>query len=390
MRKNNLIIKYILFFFLLFQTIYSETIKDKPAELFSFDHHSNTAKILLHETSIKSLFQKKSRWNMVDSKRNVLAVFQVIETHTLNNNFYLTGFLSEINSTLYVGLKLSLSIKKDKTISLPDRFKPQKKRHPYSINEKDQSHMILVAEGPFIFGSDILGTVHYTVGIQRARDEVMQLTGSKRIKYIILPDFYIDKNEITHGQYGIFLRETGTEPPPNFSWDTHYEIPVSNVSYNNAEEYCKWADKRLPTELEWEKSARGSGLHSYISSENEREYIENINIYPTGLEFDSEKCVTLEKEMLNPVKISELKDHNVYGITGMCGNAAEWTSSWFLPYRGNSIPNDLYGKRFKVIKGGAYNLPFNFTKSYERIPGGMPSLDNDYKAGFRCVKQTEI
>jgi formylglycine-generating enzyme required for sulfatase activity len=70
----------------------------------------------------------------------------------------------------------------------------------------------------------------------------------------------------------------------------------------------------------------------------------------------------------------------------MCGNAAEWTSSWLLPYRGNTARDERFGKRYKVIRGGSYEHPLELAKSYVRLAGGIPTLSRDRRAGFRCAR----
>jgi formylglycine-generating enzyme required for sulfatase activity len=208
--------------------------------------------------------------------------------------------------------------------------------------------------------------------------------GKKRIRYLHLNSFYIDKYEITTEQFQKFLRETASDKPPAWNDLQDTGLPVANLSYSMADNYCRWAGKRLPTELEWEKASRGPGiLTSYIKDDVEF-YREKINVYPTGLTFNNETCITAETAG-KPVNVYLLKDNNYYGLYGMCGNAAEWTSSWYLPYRGNSIQNHDFGRKFKVIRGGAYNLPSKWSKSYERMIGGIPALNTDYRAGVRCV-----
>jgi formylglycine-generating enzyme required for sulfatase activity len=96
-------------------------------------------------------------------------------------------------------------------------------------------------------------------------------------------------------------------------------------------------------------------------------------------------CVTAESSSA-PIEISKLTDENIYGLKGMCGNAAEWTSSWLVPYRGNTARDSRFGKRFKVIRGGSYEHPLELAKSYVRLAGGIPSLSADKRAGFRCAR----
>lgn len=257
------------------------------------------------------------------------------------------------------------------------------------INSTDSSTMVLIPKGPFIFGSDIPGTLHYTTPIEYNLSKIQEERGEKRIRYIDLDAFYIDRFEISVEQFKKYLLETGLNPPPQ--WNPHADpgLPVANLSYEQAESYCKWAGKRLPSELEWEKAARGPGVLFSYDYNDQTVYREKINVYPTGLEFNSKVCVTADTthQLEN---VYRLRDKNYYGLYGVCGNAAEWTSSWLLPYRGNSIKNQKYGRKFKVIRGGAYNLPSKWTKTYERMIGGIPSLESDYRAGVRCARNVNF
>ena len=70
----------------------------------------------------------------------------------------------------------------------------------------------------------------------------------------------------------------------------------------------------------------------------------------------------------------------------MAGNAQEWTSSWFMPYTGNHYTDGRYGKQYKTVRGGAYfSEPLSLRSSRREI-GGIPALDKDNLAGFRCAK----
>ena len=286
---------------------------------------------------------------------------------------------------LYSGQKVGLTWKVKRDIDLPDQFRHTTEISQRLYHDKDQSVMVLIPRGPFVFGSDIAGTSHYTTPAETFRSQVQSDLGKKRVRYHELKNYYIDVHEVTRKQFQTYLLQSGSAPPPGWDEFTDPTLPVHHASYRQAEQYCRWAGKRLPTELEWEKAARGPGLSVYYDNQEEKVYTEQINIYPTGLRFDANRCVTGETSG-RLVSVRMLKDANEYGIYGMCGNAAEWTSSWFLPYRGNTRNNKDFGRKFKVIRGGSFELPSRFAKSYERMIGGVPSLQSDYRAGFRCAK----
>lgn len=122
--------------------------------------------------------------------------------------------------------------------------------------------------------------------------------------------FQIDTFEVTNADYAKFVSETGHAPSafaddPEFNAD---DQPVTGVLHADAVAYCDWADKRLPTELEWEKAARG----------------EAGQIYPWGDEMD---MAAAHLTGSTPVGINGFeRDISPYGVRGMAGNVSEWVS----------------------------------------------------------------
>jgi len=317
----------------------------------------------------------------------IISAIHIDRINYKNNKVFVTGRVAKKEASLHKGQIVYLLFQDKKEIILPDNYQSQEAPPSVTYSKIDNSEMILIPSGHFILGSDIPFTPHYTTPVENEKTEIQQAYGKKRVDYPILKDYYIDKFEIDHGRFTQFSVETGVPLPPE--WENENDaLPVSNASYYQAEAYCKWAGKRLPTELEWEKAARGSGLEPLYSPDENKNFIEVPITYPTGIQFDPEKCVTLESN-LSLQTTYNLKDKNIYGLYGMCGNAAEWTSSWYMPYKGNSMSDLNFGKKYKVIRGGAYNLPYQWSKSYERMIGGLPTLKTDYKAGFRCAKDAE-
>ncbi|MDH5717820.1 MAG: formylglycine-generating enzyme family protein [Spirochaetia bacterium] len=359
------------------------------AKLIRFDETTNKAEFIIYNKYIINLLNKTDNFNIIDANKNKLCELKINKIYKIKNNFFVEGDINNIKNRIYAGLEIEIIRNELKDLALPDKVVRQKYLPDTFENIKDKSTMLLIPEGNFLYGSDILGASHYTIPIKKKNDEISKIRGAKRVDYIKISDFYIDKYEITNIQFSSFLRETGTQVPPHWQWNYNSDVPVYNISFKQAENYCKWAGKRLPTELEWEKAARGSGLKPYMTQNEIPDYFENINIYPTGIEYDPDKCVCSDKNLQHPLSISKLKDESPYGVIGMCGNAAEWTSSWFLPYRGNTIENDLYGRKYKVIRGGAFNLNYQYAKSYERVPAGIPALDKDFRAGIRCAKSPD-
>ncbi len=277
--------------------------------------------------------------------------------------------------------------KKEKKYSGPvatDAYIEKTFYHGNMISETDEREMILIPSGRFLLGSNT-----------GDRDEYPE-------QEIHIEDFYIDTYEVSNRDFKKFIDSSRSRPPG--SWpggrydDEAGDLPVL-VSYNEAGAYAKWAGKRLPTEFEWEKAARGTADLKYLDDKANKR-----TMYPWGLKFLAGKANTAElwgdralvkilTEKLKlkgdgvvPVYSLQEGGASPYGVVNMSGNAAEWTSSWFIPYRNNRYENPRYGKQYKVVRGGSWISDKYKSRVSSREIGGIPSLDRDYSAGFRCVR----
>ncbi|MEZ6186514.1 MAG: bifunctional serine/threonine-protein kinase/formylglycine-generating enzyme family protein [Planctomycetota bacterium] len=147
-----------------------------------------------------------------------------------------------------------------------------------------------------------------------------------------LPAFWIDAAPVTHGDYAVFVAATGAEPPRTWRRGrfspAQASLPVSGVTYHEAEAYARWAGKRLPTEREWERAAMGPEHRSY----------------PYGDAFDPTRIV---RDGLAPVE-SLPEGATSEGVKHMTGNGWEWTSSPFVRYGTKGpAPGDA-----RAIRGG--------------------------------------
>lgn len=350
-------------------------------EIVRMDPLTNNVEILVNQ-DIPMLVGKKEPV-ILEAKLKQFTTSLLVEEYLKNQNLIKGTFLNN-QQPIFVGMKVYMSLPTENPSILPDTLKTEREIIYEKIYPKDGAIGVYIPQGKFVYGSNIVGTVHYTKPVSLRRTRYQQMTGRTPINYLDLPAFFIDKYEVNRGQFLRFLQEQGRDI--DMSWSQgDLTLPVTGVSYTMAEAYCKWAGRRLPTELEWEKAARGTGLVAYIDSEEQFIYQETPQKYPMGDEYDPQLCNTQESGR-GLISVFAMKDKSPYGVLGMCGNAPEWTSSWFLPYRGNSLNFPLFGRKYKVIRGGAAYLTKKWARVYERMVGGIPSLEEDQRAGFRCAE----
>lgn len=251
------------------------------------------------------------------------------------------------------------------------------------ISPIDKKEMVLIPAGVFIHGQGSDGELdNFNPAFQSPDDTNL----------VEIPSFYMDKYEVTNAEYERFLRDTNAKPPLYWT-NGKYPLgkedhPVISLSYREVERYASWAGKRIPTELEWEKAARGQGLTRTLK--RDESYTIDIHTikYPFGNKFDSLLCNTKESKIGDTVSVYELaeKGASPYGVIGMCGNAPEWTSSWYAAYEGHFTKNPAFGKQYKVIRGGSFYDDKKSATVHFRTYGGNPNLAEDRRAGFRLVK----
>lgn len=236
--------------------------------------------------------------------------------------------------------------------------------------------MVLIPAGTFKMGSSQKdGQVGIVVGV----DELPQHDVS-------LPNYFIDRFEVTAKQYKAFLDATNRKPPgdPRFPeiypWAAEGGIPeefenhpVIYVSWYDAAAYCKWAGKRLPTESEWEKAARGT----------------DGRIWPWGNKFDAKKANVRESAAAGTLPVGSLTEGaSPYGVQDLAGNVAEWTADWYEAYPGSTLKRKAFGVN-KVIKGGAWTL---YAEPYSRSANRTMAQDPKKRhrsVGFRCARDAK-
>jgi formylglycine-generating enzyme required for sulfatase activity len=219
---------------------------------------------------------------------------------------------------------------------------------------KDGTPMVLVPAGEFYMGSD-----------DNRKDE-------KPRRKVYLDGFYIDKYPVTNKKFRVGGMKPKEDYGPKFTGDSQ---PVGGVNWNQAGEYCANAGKRLPTEAEWEKAARGT---------DGREY-------PWGNKWDSKKLISgyNSKEKTHAVDRTYNTHQSPYGAVDMAGNILEWVADWYgedyYPKALARNPKGPASGTYKVFRGGAYKLSFHgFFLTYAR--GRSEPLIYYKSAGFRCAK----
>ena len=264
---------------------------------------------------------------------------------------------------------------------------------------KDGAPLVLIAEGPFLRGNQ---------ESQGDADEHPQRT-------ITLSAFHIDKYEVTNRRYRTFLKATGHRLPehccdPSLNlWkgtgiaENLLDHPVVNVDWHDAVAYCAWAGKRLPTEAEWEKAARGSDGREYPWGNQHDRMRANGVSYWSGTDFgspeearawwDSENgagvIATRGVQRILTLPVTELeKGATPDGLMHMAGNVWEWTADWYDPKAYESMeerdPKGPEGGEFKVHRGGSWLNHRGLLRSAVR-DGSRPTMRN-HGTGFRCVK----
>jgi formylglycine-generating enzyme len=223
-----------------------------------------------------------------------------------------------------------------------------------------EAEMILLAGGEFIMGGDTAS----------------EYWPSHKV---YLDSFYIDKYEVTNAQYFQFCQETEHKLPEFWGMNEYHSgmdypnHPVMGVSWRDAGAFAEWVGKRLPTEAEWEYSARGGS---------------NSIVYPYGNDPDTTKANFAFEGVMRGTQNVGSYEPNAYDLHDMSGNVSEWVSDIYdgYYYKDSEYKNPQGPEkgRFRGFRGGGWHTGPGCVKVYFR--NALPSNWVDFNVGFRCAK----
>lgn len=281
--------------------------------------------------------------------------------------------------------------------------------------------MVLIPAGEFIMGSNRIEKGGVAGEFGNVKPWYLDEHPEHRVP---LPAYYLDQYEVTNGDYRKFVAALNVAPPNHWieqgyilsmeeeklraldveklrhlvvkvfkldidtrqmskeqlldAIDHHFadesREPVTYVNWDDADAYCHWAGKRLPSEAEWEKAARGSDGQEF----------------PWGQEWKEGMSNSGEAEWADGVAPvgSYLTDKSPYGIYDMAGNVSEWVADWYRAYPGSDYQSDNFGEKFRVVRGagrggaGHYALHL-FQRGAYRF--NLPPDSRFDDLGFRCA-----
>jgi formylglycine-generating enzyme required for sulfatase activity len=221
--------------------------------------------------------------------------------------------------------------------------------------------MVHVPEGSFTMGCTEGPGQCMTGGLDRPAHPVW------------LSAFAIDRTEVTQGAYEACVAAGACAAPAiGFDPARHGALPVTSIGWDAANRYCLWAGKRLPTEAEWEKAARGTDERRYPWGDAPPS-CDRANFEPCG--------GALRVAGSLPAGAS------VYGALDMAGNAEEWVNDWFdSGYYATAPPRDPPGpvpRSEHVVRGGSYRDDAWHSATTVRMwDMGAPAPER----GFRCAR----
>jgi len=221
--------------------------------------------------------------------------------------------------------------------------------------------MILLPEGDFIMGDNSIRNAApaHTVAVR---------------------SFYIDRLEVSNRHYREFCGTTRRPSPAAPSWDSQYftkdEYPVINVTWEDARAFCESAGKRLPSEAEWEKSARGTEFPLVVWGNWRLPGLANIKGPEPGRP---------------SLRGSFTADVSPFGILDMAGNVQEWVADDYRLYEGNPAKLSPEESDRRVLRGGSFAVfPEQLSPSWREAVAANAGPSKLSAVGFRCAADVSI
>jgi formylglycine-generating enzyme required for sulfatase activity len=205
--------------------------------------------------------------------------------------------------------------------------------------------------------------------------------GERPAHKVTLDPFWIDRTDVTNAMYALCRKAGACQPPSSTGSATHSNYygasqydnyPVINVNWNDAIAYCGWAGRRLPSEAEWEKAARGP----------------DGRIYPWGNAAPDANLLNSDSKVGDTTEVGKYSGGvSPYGALDMAGNVWQWVNDWFDEnYYANSPADNPLGPssgQHRVLRGGTWSIYADFARSAFRSDF-MPSSSSN-NIGFRCA-----
>jgi formylglycine-generating enzyme required for sulfatase activity len=261
--------------------------------------------------------------------------------------------------------KPSALAKVQPTPSVPIKPERHESATDREITGKDGAPMVLIPAGEFWMGSP---------DGEGYKDEHPR-------HRVSLDAFYMDKFEVTVARYLEFVRSTNRWRSPYADVGASRDfgkLPVVNVNWHDADAYCRWTGKRLPTEAEWEKAARGT---------------DGLN-YPWGNDAPTSRLANFDKELstVYPQRLAPVESYDAgkspYGLHHMAGNVWEWVADWYDEnYYGQNASRNPAGPargESRVLRGGSWASQPHYVRSALRLRNASTYRDDSF--GFRCAR----